>query len=219
MVQETLDWYLGKLDDYFDNIYDLLIDKNYNRDTISIFSQPYLYVMNINEHTAKLRNKKEREKYKEKIQNAIKRFDNIFNENRLAYAQLVSYDLLLSLSRYNSNVRLNYWMIQKDEPDWGDYSDGGFSDYTLGLREYVEEIILGIELLVHNQFYPWLPMFREELKRNDERTKIIIKSATTHYAKIDAIKLPHDYLEWFSKPYWWRELELEVFNEVKKIDK
>jgi len=215
-VQEKLDWSLEKLDENLDYITKLLINNNYNRDNIRQVSQPYQYAYDVDEYLSKLKNIQNRNKYVEKYENAVKRFNIIVNVNIVTYTQFLTYNMLLILSRYNSEVELYYRMIEEDKPEWGEYSDGGFSDSALGLREYLEEVIFGIELLDHSHFYPWLPLFKEEVKRYHDYIKIIVEKVTEYYTKIDAIKIPSEYLTWFSKPYWWRELELKVYNEVKK---
>ena len=54
-------------------------------------------------------------------------------------------------------------------------------------------------------------MFQVELTWYDDYTREIIEKSTTYYAKIDAIRLPPNYLEGFSQPFWWRG-----YNQAKK---
>ena len=81
----------------------------------------------------------------------------------------------------------------------------------LTIRDLIEEVICGIKRLNHTQFYPWIPMFQVELTWYDDYTREIIEKSTTYYAKIDAIRLPPNYLEGFSQPFWWRG-----YNQAKK---
>jgi hypothetical protein len=209
-VQEGINRTLLEINETLEAIEHSLSYKDFNREVVKQYPSPYNLISVIPKNLADLQDS-QRSIYNEKFEKTIHRIDSVFHQDMGVYTQLVCFEIMITFGRFKSDV----WDHSFIE-DFGEYPDGGFMDYSLGLLEYIVEVMSGIDLVGHSSYYPWLNALKEEIGKLDDDVRRIVEKATTHWAKKDAIFLPDDYLTWFIEPHWWRVLELKVYNEVKK---